>query len=740
MLRSITIIAILVTAIIASYNLDRPSQVKPKESSNFSAERVITTLEDWGDEPHPIGSLQLEKVRDKIVSELTDLGLNVQIENGYTSTNWSTSYKRMAQVENIVAMLPGEGTSDKTIVLCGHYDSVVEGPGAGDDGYAIASMIETVRLLKEQNRKHHLLLLITDGEEYGLLGAKYHMENNGPHDYAVLLNYEARGNEGPGIAFEWSEDNHWLVSQVAEAYQKPVANSMSFEVYKLMPNSSDFTVFQKYGIKGVNHAFIDGFSYYHHPQDDVHHLSPESVQHTGENMYLAARHFINADLDVEHNGNATFFNFYGWFVYYSSIYDLFLLILGLLLSIIYIVSSSKKGLMKTSSLLASFFTLVLITIACLAIVFGLSTVIKNMYPHYATFYAYQYYNHEWYLLSGIGFILIAGAQGGSFIAKKWGIESLRFSVLLLLSVFSIGLFLFLKTGAYLMIIPLISASTAYLIISNKTSPLVSNICGVVTLLIIAGIWVFLSHTLYLAFSITILAAAVLPSLLFVYILVGLFYTDEFSMKLSISILGIGLFVVTMIMAHVQSKPSKQKPLLIDLEVYHHTDTNRSYLASFDDRLYHAHPEGMRKTTKQEDQDYISADIYVQDLKDVDFRSLHSQIDTLYDATGLLYYKLTNPKRAESAKITLNEMSNIDSLFINGELNNAFEASTKGSYVTHLFGVAQDTAVIRVVKRDNSKPVNLVLQNIYSDFIQEVQIPENALWAHPTTRIIYSLDY
>ena len=156
------------------------------------------------------------------------------------------------------------------------------------------------------------------------------MENNKTDDYAVLLNYEARGNEGPGIAFEWSENNHWLVSQVSEAYKRPIANSMSYEVYKIMPNSSDFSEFLEYDIIGINHAFIDGFSYYHHPQDDVDHLSPESVQHTGENMYLAAQHFVNTDLDVVHDGNATFFNFYGAFVYYRSSIDLFLIIIGLL--------------------------------------------------------------------------------------------------------------------------------------------------------------------------------------------------------------------------------------------------------------------------------------------------------------------------------------------------------------------------------------------------------------------------
>ena len=741
MLRSITIIAILIVATIASFLLDRPNKVKPQSSSDFSAERVMNILEGWGDAPHPIGSVQLEKVRDKIVNELTALGLDVKTESGYTSVTWSRSYKRMAQVENIIALLPGDGTSDKTIVLCGHYDSVVEGPGAGDDGYAIASMIETVRLLKAQNRKHNLLLLITDGEERGLLGAKYHMENNEAKDYAVLLNFEARGNEGPGIAFEWSENNYWLVHQVAEAYQKPVANSMSFEVYKLMPNSSDFTVFNKYDIKGINHAFIDGFSYYHHPQDDVHHLSPESVQHTGENMYLAARHFLNTNLDIEHKGNATFFNFYGMFIYYSSFYDKILLVLGLILCFIYVGRLVQKKTLPFGSLIASFFTLLFFTIVCLGLALGLSFGIKYLYPQYATFYSYHYYNHEWYLLAGVGLILFVGMQSSSFVGKKWGIESLRVSVLLLLALFSVALFIYLKTGAYLMIIPLISTALAFLSTREKSSShTLGMVVSLLALLFIIGLWVFLSHSLYLAFSIFILAGAVLPSLLFVYVLSGLFFEDPFSFKLPLSILGIGLFVTAMFMAHLQSTPSKEKPLLIDMTMYHHTDTNKSYLASKDAHLYFAHPEGMAKAEEETWEDYRSSMLFVKDLPNVNFSTLESQIDTLYADSSAVRYKLTNPKRAEYVRVMLDEVSNVDSFFIDGVLNKNFKSTDNSSYFSVLYGIAQDSAEFRIVKRDMSKPIQLEVQNIYHGFAEDIPIPANAIWKHPNTRIIYRLEF
>ena len=57
------------------------------------------------------------------------------------------------------------------------------------------------------------------------------------------------------------------MKQVKKVGRRPIANSLSFEIYNLLPNDTDFTFFKKAGLPGINHAFIDGFSYYHNPDD-----------------------------------------------------------------------------------------------------------------------------------------------------------------------------------------------------------------------------------------------------------------------------------------------------------------------------------------------------------------------------------------------------------------------------------------------------------------------------------------
>jgi Zn-dependent M28 family amino/carboxypeptidase len=53
----------------------------------------------------------------------------------------------------------------------GHYDSVLNSPGASDDVHAVANMLEVARLLKEEELENDVIFLITDGEELGLFTA-----------------------------------------------------------------------------------------------------------------------------------------------------------------------------------------------------------------------------------------------------------------------------------------------------------------------------------------------------------------------------------------------------------------------------------------------------------------------------------------------------------------------------------------------------------------------------------------
>ena len=84
--------------------------------------------------------------------------------------------------------------------------------------------------------------------------------------------------------FETSDKNGWLVRQFAAGVSpRPVATSVSMDVYRIMPNDTNLTVFKRAGLAGLNFAFAGGSVYYHTGGDSPANLDPRTLEHQGEN-------------------------------------------------------------------------------------------------------------------------------------------------------------------------------------------------------------------------------------------------------------------------------------------------------------------------------------------------------------------------------------------------------------------------------------------------------------------------
>lgn len=80
----------------------------------------------------------------------------------------------------------------KAILLTAHYDAVVMPDGklldaVVDNAASVVSMIETVQRIQGRT-KHPVILLVTDQEELGLVGAKAYVEKHGTANLAAVIN------------------------------------------------------------------------------------------------------------------------------------------------------------------------------------------------------------------------------------------------------------------------------------------------------------------------------------------------------------------------------------------------------------------------------------------------------------------------------------------------------------------------------------------------------------------------
>jgi hypothetical protein len=286
-------VALLLAATLLAYRT--PAPLGPEVSPTvFSASRAQAILKELvGDDvPHPIGSAANSMVRERIVKRLTALGYATELQTGLVCSDFG----ECGTPTNIVATYGGDVTGKDAVLLAAHYDSVPAGPGASDDGAGVANLLEIARILKVlPARRHPIVLLVTDGEEAGLLGAQLFTRE---HRFAgrvwAAVNMEARGVSGPSLMFETGTANAWLMHVYAAAVLRPITNSLCYVVYKMLPNNTDFTVFKAAAYQGFNFAFIGDVGHYHTPLDNWANASPGTIQHQGDNALSAVLALANA--------------------------------------------------------------------------------------------------------------------------------------------------------------------------------------------------------------------------------------------------------------------------------------------------------------------------------------------------------------------------------------------------------------------------------------------------------------
>lgn len=288
-------------------------------AEQFSAEQGLAHLEQFATEPRPLGSPASDRARDYIAGQLRAAGFEVRIQHAIGSST-ARGLVNFGRVDNVIATLPGRNPTG-TVVVAAHYDSAATGPGASDDGTAVAAMLEVGRLIGAQGgTRNNLVLLFTDGEEDGLLGAEaFVREHPLARAGGVVLNWEARGVSGPSLMFETSRGNAELSALFAETVPDPRGDSLMVEIYRQLPNDTDFTEFRKGGFDGLNFAYIEQPAYYHSAGDSLTNLDSRSLQHHGENMLALTRALGAADLpELRTDRDATYFRIGSLSIHYPN--------------------------------------------------------------------------------------------------------------------------------------------------------------------------------------------------------------------------------------------------------------------------------------------------------------------------------------------------------------------------------------------------------------------------------------
>jgi hypothetical protein len=342
--RAVIAVLLIALCVVFAVRVSRPPVAVPASASGtaFSAERAMKHVLAIARRPHPIGSAEHDRVRDYLISQLSILGLDPQVQH---ATGVGTRYPEAGIVQNILARIPGSQNGGRALLLVAHYDSVEAGPGAADDGAGTAAILETIRALRGGAPfVHDVIVLFTDGEEPGLLGAAaFVREHPWAKDAAMVLNFEARGTSGRSLMFETGPSN-LDTTRVLRTVPSATAGSVFTTIYRTMPNDTDLSELGLLGTPALNFAFGDGADRYHTSRDDVTHLNMGSLQHHGEQALALARAFANGPLPRRRTGDAVFFDLPGvGLVVYSEKWAIPLALFAAVLTLVVIIRSRREA-------------------------------------------------------------------------------------------------------------------------------------------------------------------------------------------------------------------------------------------------------------------------------------------------------------------------------------------------------------------------------------------------------------
>lgn len=411
-----TLIVLIISILLAFFVLYIPAPKSADTKNSFSAVRAQQYIKEISREPHSYYERDAhENVRQYLIDEIgkmiptgniKEMNYTVDQLKALNPSDKDLSDEVIYPIENILGVI--KGSSDKGILLVAHYDSrghvgrVGEqgrSYGAMDDGYGVATLLEIMNLLKDEELENSVYFLFTDAEEVGLFGAKLAAKDNTLMDNIYfVINAESRGRYGPSYMFETSKNNQ----KVLDLYKKakfPVSYSVATAVYSVMPNFTDFTPFIDEGLPGINFATLAGLDNYHSPLDSYENINLSSIQHMGDQIYPIVKEFASNSKYVEDNyfkassDNVFFLLFSGVLVQYSELFSIILAVIILIGALVLVFFKLKDESLNLKNLGFK-------TLKMLGFVFG-SAIIGLIFGMLVAFLGQVPFNPTYVRVSGI---------------------------------------------------------------------------------------------------------------------------------------------------------------------------------------------------------------------------------------------------------------------------------------------------------------------------------------------------
>lgn len=575
---------LLFFAVYWSFNSLMPSYSADEDSAQeeFSTDRALVHVKNISIEPHAVGFPGHARVRAYIIAELKKMGLETITQEGYTAGDWGN----LSKASNILARIKGS-EAGKALLVLSHYDSNPHSSyGASDAGSGVATILEGIRAFLAENNtpKNDIIILLTDAEELGLNGADLFV-NNHPwaKDVGLVLNFEARGSGGPSyMLIETNRGNGTLIKEFTKANPKyPVANSLAYSIYKMLPNDTDLTVFREDGdIEGFNFAFIDDHFDYHTALDNYERLDRTSLAHQGNYLMPLLHYFSDADLDnLKSLDDYVYFNlpFFRLVSYpFDWIWPMFAL--AVLAFLLLLFDGLRKKKLQLKDIFKGFIPVLLTLVINGVIGYFCWTIITWWYPGFKDMlHGFTYNGHAYIVVYVMLSVSICFWMYHQF--RKTSAPNLLVAPIFIWLIIC-GLASYYLPGASFFVVPLFGLLAAFMVSINQDEP------NSFLLVFLALPAVFLYSPFIKMFPVGLglkmmVAATVFTTLLFFLVLP---FFSQLKNKSTLAYLFLFLFMVFGISSHLSSHFNEERPKPSSLLYVYNADENAAIWGTYDHSL------------------------------------------------------------------------------------------------------------------------------------------------------------
>lgn len=277
-----------------------------KHSYSFNSDNLLKHVKELASDAYEgrrTGTPGAEKAKDYIVEQLESLQvapLVPEFEQAFTFNSREKEYNGI----NILGTIKGTDFPEKYIVISAHYDheGIKNGQiynGADDDASGVSALFAFAESFQINPPKYSVILAFFDGEELGLQGSKFYIDNSVVPLKSIMLNINmdmVSRNDNKELYVTGIKSNPQL-----ETVYNNLGKSESITIIAGHDGtdgkdnwmfSSDHAPFHMKGIPFLYFG-VEDHEDYHKPTDDFEKIHPEFYK-DAVNSIISIFHQIDA--------------------------------------------------------------------------------------------------------------------------------------------------------------------------------------------------------------------------------------------------------------------------------------------------------------------------------------------------------------------------------------------------------------------------------------------------------------